>query len=55
MTDYPSTPETPVGATALANIGEYWQILADLGKSWHNLGESWRILEMTWREIKTFP
>ena len=34
MTNYPSTPETPVGATALANIGEYWQILEN---SWQKL------------------
>jgi hypothetical protein len=31
--------KTPVGATALANIGESWRILA-------KLGESWRILEI---------
>jgi hypothetical protein len=41
------TPETPVGATALANIGKYWQNLA-------SLGESWKIFVMAWREIKTF-
>ena len=30
--------KTPVGATALADIGKTWRILA-------NIGESWRILE----------
>ena len=34
MPNYFFTPETPVGATALAVIGKYWRILADLGESW---------------------
>ena len=50
MTEYPSTPETPVGATALANLGESWRILANLGKKTVGLGESWRIFvgKMAW-------
>ena len=39
MTNYPSTPETPVGATALAIVGETWQNLANLGESWQILLE----------------
>jgi hypothetical protein len=48
MTNYPSTPETLVGATALANIGESWQNLGkNLAKNLTGLGKkhvTWSVL-----------
>ena len=46
------TPETPVGATALAIIGETWRNLANIGESWQilaNLGEVWQKVDKSWQ------
>jgi hypothetical protein len=54
--DYPSTPETPVGATALANLGEYWQNLGkNLAKNLTGLGKkhvTWSVLTPRGLDIK---